>query len=569
MGFKAPITISEVINGIEHNNYLLPAIQREFVWDAEQIEKLFDSLMKGYPIGSFLFWKINPENHRNFQLYKFMDFYHERDHKHNQPINLTNKHSDIIAVLDGQQRLTALNIGLRGFYADKLPYYHWDSDHAFPKRKLYLNLYDNHNDSSYEFKMLKDKDVKNSGDDKYWFEVKEIIKFDKLQSVMGYCIKNGLTENQNTYSSECLSRLYEIIKKDKSIHYFMEEEQELDKVLNIFIRVNSGGTQLSYSDMLLSIASAQWKKKDAREEIYELVDELNDIGDGFNFDKDFILKSCLVLADIKQIKFKVDNFNSENMQIIEDKWDEISDILKKSVKLIASWGYNRKNLTSNNSIIPLAYYISKNELTEESKKKMLGWYRIALLKRIFSGQSDRLLKNLRNVFKDNNNGFPVKEINKELRKLGKPMRFEEEELEDLLSYSYGKKYTFSVLSLLYPWINYTHHFHIDHIYPRSMFYKKNLKKKNIPPEEWDEWKEKCDKLPNLQLLKGQQNLNKSDEAFEEWLENNCESQIEFDEYKRNHLIPNQDLEFQNFKEFYNKRENIIRNRLKQILTITE
>ena len=99
------------------------------------------------------------------------------------------------------------------------------------------------------------------------------------------------------------------------MNFFLEKSEELDKVLQIFIRINQGGTKLSYSDLLLSIATAQWKKLDASKVIHEFVDKINDIGKGFNFNKDFVLKSCLVLADIKDIKFKVDNFSSENMSV--------------------------------------------------------------------------------------------------------------------------------------------------------------------------------------------------------------------------------------------------------------
>ena len=41
-------------------NYFLPAIQREYVWSPDQIIQLFDSLMRNYPIGSFLFWELQP-----------------------------------------------------------------------------------------------------------------------------------------------------------------------------------------------------------------------------------------------------------------------------------------------------------------------------------------------------------------------------------------------------------------------------------------------------------------------------------------------------------------------------
>ena len=104
-------------------------------------------------------------------------------------------------------------------------------------------------------------------------------------------------------------------------------------MLNIFIRVNSGGTTLSYSDLLLSIATAQWKNKDARQEITKFVDEINQIGNGFNFDKDFVLKACLVLCDFKDIAFKVDNFNAETMQ----KLNRTGILLKMPLDWLLLW----------------------------------------------------------------------------------------------------------------------------------------------------------------------------------------------------------------------------------------
>ncbi|MBE0467373.1 MAG: DUF262 domain-containing protein, partial [Candidatus Desulforudis sp.] len=106
MAFVQPITVVEAINAIQKREYLLPAIQREFVWSAEQIERLFDSLMRDYPIGSFLFWVVEKENIAKYQYYEFIRNYHERDNTHNPKADLKGE-SGIIAVLDGQQRLTS------------------------------------------------------------------------------------------------------------------------------------------------------------------------------------------------------------------------------------------------------------------------------------------------------------------------------------------------------------------------------------------------------------------------------------------------------------------------------
>eukprot|EP01035_Chromulina_nebulosa_P050300 gene50300-68375_t len=70
-----PYTATTVASTIDKINrsYFLPAIQRPFVWNAEQVLSLFDSLMKGYPISSFLFWDVAPENKPNWQIYKFAE----------------------------------------------------------------------------------------------------------------------------------------------------------------------------------------------------------------------------------------------------------------------------------------------------------------------------------------------------------------------------------------------------------------------------------------------------------------------------------------------------------------
>lgn len=89
MAFVKPITVAAAVDKIHRKEFLLPAIQREFVWDVDQITQLFDSLMKGYPIGSFLFWEVQAENVQDYQFYEFIRDYHEKTGKRNPKANLT------------------------------------------------------------------------------------------------------------------------------------------------------------------------------------------------------------------------------------------------------------------------------------------------------------------------------------------------------------------------------------------------------------------------------------------------------------------------------------------------
>ena len=71
-GFQSPITIHEAIQKIKNNEYFLPAFQREYVWRPKQVETLFDSLMRDYPINSMLFWSVKDESKTSWKFYKFL-----------------------------------------------------------------------------------------------------------------------------------------------------------------------------------------------------------------------------------------------------------------------------------------------------------------------------------------------------------------------------------------------------------------------------------------------------------------------------------------------------------------
>lgn len=580
MSFETPITIKESIDNVHKKKYLLPAIQRELVWKTGQIERLFDSLMRGYPIGSFLFWHVEKEKRKDYQFYEFVRNYHERDNRHSLKADISGD-GDITAVLDGQQRLTSLYIGLKGTYAYKLPKKWWDNPSAFPERKLYLNLLRKSDgiDLECDFRFLTDEQAEHSDENVFWFRVGDILDVREEFEVNNYLIENnllGLDKEKSRFANRTLFKLHSIIHNHHLINYYLEKDQDLDKVLNIFIRVNSGGTQLSYSDLLLSIATAQWQGKDAREEIIGFVDEINNIGDGFNFDKDFILKTCLVLSN-KDIAFKVRNFNKENMLTIERNWDRISEAIRLAVALVSSFGYTRDTLTSNNAIIPIAYCLLKRDLPYnfiqssnymDERKKMHKWLILSLLKRTFSGQPDNVLRPMRQVLSEHYSSFPLSGIIEKFKGGSKSILFTGDEIENLFYYRYGQSYTFSALAILYPSLDFRNKFHQDHIFPKSFFTKKKLTDKGITGENQVEfYLNNFNCLANIQLLEGIPNQEKSDTDFEEWFCKICSTEQERKEYMNKHYIPNVDMSFDNFENFIIERKKLMANKFKSILEL--
>ncbi|MCK4629251.1 MAG: DUF262 domain-containing protein, partial [Sedimentisphaerales bacterium] len=579
MSFERPITIKEAVGNIYRKKYLLPAIQREFIWEDDQITKLFDSLMRGYPIGSFLFWKVEKENSKKFQFYEFIRNYHENKSKHNPKADISGE-GDITAVLDGQQRLTALYLGLKGSVAYKLPRKRWNNPEAYPEKVLVLDLLASPEDPvgmEYDFRFVERSCCENNNikeNNAFWFRVGQALDFKEPSDVNDFLIDNGLSTIENKkqakFANRTLFKLYDLLHKSEVVNYFLEKDESLDKVLNIFIRVNSGGTELNYSDLLLSIATAQWQKKDAREEIHNLVDEINQIGGGFNFDKDFTLKSCLVLSDFSDITFKVDNFNSQNMTTIEKNWDNISESIRSSVLLLSSFGYNRDTLTSNNAVIPIAYYLNKIDNPtnyvlsirhKEDRNEIFRWLTISLLKRAFGGQPDNVLRPVRQVIAESNNGFPFDKIVEKLRGTTKSITFTDEEIDSLLDYKWGQKYTFPILALLYPTLDFRNKFHIDHIFPRSIFTPKRLINRGIADDEVYNYIAKRNSLANLQLLEGLPNQEKSGKEFNEWLLETYPTEDERSDYLRRNYIPDTDLSLSNFLEFFEERDILLRKKL--------
>lgn len=579
MAFQTPLTIIEVINDIHAKKYLLPSIQREFVWSQEQIIRLFDSLMRDYPINAFLFWKVPKEKASEFKFYEFIRNFHEKKQRHNPPANISGS-DDIMAVLDGQQRLTSLYIALKGSYAAKLPYKRWDNPSAFPEKRLYLNLLSksDEEDLEYDFAFLTKDESKKADDDHHWFLVGDMLDLKEQDEVNDYLISTDIMQNpdkeKGRFANRALFRLHKVIHINQSISYYLEQNSELDKVLNIFIRVNSGGTTLSYSDLLLSFATAQWEHKDAREEINRFVDEINEIGRGFNIGKDIVLKACLVLCDMQNITFKVDNFNRTNMLKIESEWDNITKAIRGAVSLVSGFGFSRENITSNNLFIPIAYYLKTiglpnnfdtSSTTVADRRGIKKWFVSSLLKRVFSFAPDGVLKPIRDIIRQNGvTGFPVEKITEHFKGSNRTLQFTEDDYNNLLWNKYGDRDTLVVLSVLYPWADMRNHFHVDHMFPRSKFTKKYLRSKGVSDELIAEFIDNRDYIGSLQLLEGIPNIEKSDKDFDLWLKDTIPA-AELGDYRKKHFIPDTGLTFDNFLVFLEEREDMLLTRLKQEL----
>jgi Protein of unknown function DUF262 len=575
--YQTPITIRAALDRIFSNDYVLPAIQREFVWSPEQICLLFDSLMRGYPFGSFLFWKVDASHSSQYKFYGFVTDYHQRDNPHCPALSVPPGKA-VVAILDGQQRLTALNIGLRGSHAIKAPRKWWDNPEAFPQKFLCLNLLslapENEAGMKYDFEFLAKDGMEDRDDSHFWCPVSKIPSMETGADIHEYLVDNGLGSSKEAYRN--IERLHAVVHRDFLITFFEEESQDIEKVLNIFIRTNSGGTVLSYSDLLLSIATAQWDKLDARKEIYGLVDRLNDIRHKFTFSKDFVLKAGLMLCDVTSVGFKVENFNHANMAILEAHWRRIEKALTLTVQLVASFGFSGQTLSADSALLPICYYLypinasdnylsSKN--TSHEREQIRFWLARSLLKPgVWGSGLDTMLTGLRTAIQENSGkGFPTGELESVMLRRGRGLKFEEDELEDLADIAYGDKRVFPLLSLLYAFVDLRNEFHVDHVFSRSQFSTVALRRAGIPEDRLEQVKGRSERLANLQLLEGGINESKNSQAPHEWIE------LQYaDQKARNAYLSRYDLEglpntVGEFDNFYESRRVRLLSRLKGLL----
>lgn len=607
-------SIRTVIKEIDESKIYLPALQRKFVWGKRQIELLFDSLMRNYPFGTFLFWRLPRESAESYVFYEFLKEYDERS-----PFNRRKTGAflseEIVGVLDGQQRLSSLYIGLMGTHTEKAPYKRTSNQSAYEKMSLYLNLLslpyqvdedDNIipvEDRNFEFRFLSEESAKTSvvrrvessedaseiEEPMYWLKVGKALswkndpEFDRIvediQSEVLTPLQLQAFEAKKRFIRRGLDILHTRIHRDELINYFEVAKDDLEDILKIFVRVNSGGTVLSKTDLLFSTIVATWD--DGRDQIEGLLKRINSKGDGFSFGNEYLMRCCLVLTDGPVI-YKVNSFKSENVTKIRSEWPQIASAVEKTVELLAEFGFSSSSLTSQNATLILAYYIYKGgDLKQESKSGMRKYLVHALLNGIYGSSQDQLISDLRSAFRVNDStegkvasfigrykSFSFEEVLNVKLPMQKSLEVTVQDVERFLSTKKGAA-SFWILSLLYPHLRFEDvMFHQDHIHPASKFENPNFEAMGLPKEQWQEWLECRDCLPNLQLMEGKQNSAKNATPFKNWFETMNEAhQTSF--AKSNFLPPEVGLEFEKFMDFYEKRKDILRAELEKVLAVSK
>ena len=548
-------------------NLLLPDIQREYVWDVFEIEALFESIVDEYPIGSCIFWKTNRNiiNNDKPNLYYFFSKFEKEKTKNEKAPEVLTKECDYYIVLDGQQRITSLNIALNGSYK----YYKGGRGHnrsnpkSWVEKELYYNLdfYVKNEEEDDEhpkkrFVFLTNEEAENLN----VYKVKYLLKYDTLQAFIKFMYQNDYEDKIIDDLSKLFSRLHDS-SGNGLVHYYCINENSYDGALDIFVRVNSTGRKLSKSDLLFSTLIDGWK--DGKDNVEKILGVMNSKGDGFTFSRDYLMRLCLVLVDADP-NLKIKNLTRPTVQAIRDNWSIIDSSLDKLSSLLVDIGLSDETLTSYNATMPIAYYLYKGgEIKDaDSKREARKFLSVSLAKRLFGVASNSALSTTRNVLKNldcKHTAFNLKLFENATLVGGRTFTIDENELDRWLdTYEKGQS-TYILLSLLYPNLKLSQvAFHQDHCHPYTAFENKNIATLGLDDEKVKEWQKKRNLLPNLQFLEGAENESKNKTPLKEWVEEGNDF-----EYHPENIS----LELKDFDTFFTERRKLMKDELKKIFEI--
>lgn len=592
-------TISDLVNKIMNQEIILPAMQRNFVWPENKIYHLFDSLMRDYPIGTFLFWDISDEIRKQYAFNQFIINVDDKKGEDQRGNTVNKELSKYIAVLDGQQRITSLLVGVMGKWITRIKGKKRSLNTSYVDRYLCIDLLTcpQNPDDEYLFRFVPDSEIETISEDKngnkhFWLKVSKVfsierkdgknIEFDEADYMDDLCDKyqSDFNNARKKDRRKMLQTLRLALHEKDNINYYEAQNKSLAEVIEVFVRVNSGGQKLSASDLMLSVASGNIGDEDIHKKMQDAINTINtsvkSIDNGFKVDKDLILTAGLMFTNAKSLSLqKKDNYEQNQMNAIFNKnWDNIIEALKNTIQYIEYLGFNGNKLSSRNIILPIAYYFFKNNLTETHKdstsKKascdrifIRQWMLRAIINDVFMEGTGSTLLRIRDLIDaESDKYFPLDALME--AKIKKELTINNEwQIDEILEeYNYGDAKIIPILMDLTQSSPDT--YQIDHIWPKSLLLSKKAFKKNYPTatdEEFKKFKDKCHKLANLQLLSPKENQEKNDILYEKWIETNHNQPN--DEYFTKHLIPkNISYKFKDFINFVEKRNEILRRKIK-------
>lgn len=543
------------INNIEADGggLWLPNIQRLFVWDEDQIAKLFDSIMRQYPLSSMLIWKTREQVRRR----KFIDQYFAHD-RNLKSLYLADGEKRVVKrlVLDGQQRLQSLFLGMKG---------------AVEGRTLHFNLLsgvgDSIEESRYEFAFKADKQAAWP-----WVRFSHLIYTKKISEEIAAELIHEAKREVGDEEKKTVSRNIGRAKREFEVAeaiVFQEidgtdedNSYSFEDVVEIFIRANSGGTKLSKSDLMFTLLTTQWDIADTAME--EFLVELND--NRFDFTRDFVIKASMSILDYGA-KYDVDKLYKESVRKnIADNWVGITKAISfvRDQMIDKTFIRSGKALLSYNALIPLIYFRYHFGGAWGQGRFLRDYLLRVLLAGAFSGQPDGLIDKIVGSIKKSGD-FDKKKILALIESHRGSLTISSDKV--FYDWAYGSGQLHVLFNYWYD-LSYKpaysgHLPQIDHIFARTLLQGQKVKneKTGRMVQRYSSWE--INQLGNCMLLTAKENGagDKGSQALDVWLKDKDDAFLEL------HCIPKTKVlwKIDRYDDFIEARHKLIGERLSDIL----
>jgi len=364
------VKISTILDHIDSGHMALPEFQRGYVWNRDQVRGLFDSLYRRHPVGGLLVWATDSTTavHRGEgQLAA----------------------GTVKLLLDGQQRITSIYGVVRG----RKPKFFDGNSQAFTS--LYFHI----GDEIFSFYMpLKMQD------DPLWIDVSELMKKGSagLGDFVNRFLKSpDLLPRVGDYTGR-LSRLLGITDIAFNVEEVTGADKSIDVVVDIFNRVNSGGTKLSKGDLALAKICAEWPE--AREKLKTKLREWEK--ENYNFNLDWLLRSVNTVLT-GEAKFQY--LHNKSVDEIRNALSRAGKHIEACLNLISGrLGLDHDQVLFGRYAIPvMVRYLDRlnGSLNEKDRDKLLFWFVQAGMWGRYSGSTETYIDKDLAAIEENKNGL--------------------------------------------------------------------------------------------------------------------------------------------------------------------
>jgi hypothetical protein len=560
------MSIMAMLNQIENDEIVLPAIQRDFVWKEEAIARLLDSVMRGYPIGIALLW----ETYEDIQFRPFArEFKTGVTHRYRS----NGDQRRIKLVLDGQQRLQSLFVALHGglngkeAYLDVLSGY--ASDDVAEDRFLFYFLKKKEASEWQKWARAEAKlaePERHADFPEYPVRVGELFSMGALeqkQFVDKVVSDLDLPDDDEQRMAVNVATFNDVLTKDPNILRVSTIDENLAPtssarkseadVLEIFVRINREGTQLSRSDLIFSMLKLNWKE--SAEGLPEFVRSINQ-GNSLGIDTDVVVRCLFAVSDLGT-RLELDVLRRKsNVQKLRSNFDQCCNAIRAAVDFVVTECRCESGplLGGVNALVPLVYYLFHTPRHDvpnrEYDRVRHGMYLLAFA-RPFSRYADSRIgsfirSELQPLAQRGDVSFPFQATVsrvvgwERLHSIGELAQRNDRLALHLVQGLSGAKVQYVRNSP-----------EIDHIFPRAELRKKGFEESEI------------NDFANFWILAQGKNRNKSDRHPKEYFSDVSDAQL------RRALIDRSMLDYRRYRNFLKARRSAIETRVSKALGLSD